>query len=1154
MLSFGYFGDNDAACEQACAQQPLCMTYTLKLTTYADASVAGNCYGWNAPSLSDGSDVISGVKVDCPSESQVSEVDCPCMKNITQPTGTITSPGYPDGYSGRHDCGWLVHAKKGFIIELTFEPPFQVGSTSSLTTTATRTDRVEVYDGSRSTAPPLGRFSGGHPPPRMHTTGSDVFIRFVSTGSTTSLAGFTAKFRWVGLPVRSGGIMAGPYRGVGLSSRWVPDSDVTASSETPGYEAAQARLHNRVSISESRGWRPTSDNVGEWVKVTFPTKRVILGISTQGISGSTDCWIASYHVRYQYHGTMRTVLRTYLRRTEDPDFRGNFDADTVVTNMFSQPIVTDNVQVFPRSMVNHICLRFELLEPIPDSSTSINVVELSNGALCETGGGQECTELIDGLLGSVPGLWSPSGSNDHFRVVLSQRYIIHRVRIMQGNNPAARIATLKFTFSENGLSSTHRSEAQLEQRSDSNVAAMLWDDVTFPPDDVTLPLRTRFISVQVLAMHAGDIVQARITEFEIYTVPQEHETFCPPGWISKGSSCYFLSYEASIEPPDQLCSNLRPMPGVHPRLAELNSIEERSFLSGYATKIMEKTSVGADLDIVQVRGGCLATIQDSFIPHVHCSPFGRPYICEFNYKYDALPKSCREALDLARILGNYARYGIYQIRVKNRVLSVYCDMNRDGGGWTLLVTASTREGWEGHVMERHVGYPSVGHDYSILGFGDMIKDSFPGNKFHYRVEAGEKRHWGGVWEAPKHYSLVHSNPHQTDINILRRYGPWMYGTGSLGHRLPWVPNSPASPALLTTSTLADGNIPWGTLVAREPRTEDKNITNMIAEELSTQDMTVRYWIREQADIDELDCQEGYSRWGNGESCYRFISSRAPYGEKCTSYAWPRSKQRQDHIAWKIHGTRPAESFWIDSDTLTQTDNSNGPWLPEFPDSTLTENVCPYADHTKGYGWATTDCRFDTKSSLCEEGCKQIRSSGVSALTVAVTWSSTFTFYVKAPINGTEAWKLFVWTDEFPERYRIRKEGEEIHLARHSGGAVLNNNNTAPYNVFHHEDEYHKFWVRLANGKLSVGRGGELNPLVELEDPTPLQGPPWYISIKNVDEYQTDWKFCDLDPGYCTGENCKRSYREDCTDGTSYYTCPRNEPDSIGARPGPGLEM
>ncbi|XP_066269371.1 uncharacterized protein [Branchiostoma lanceolatum] len=460
---------------------------------------------------------------------------------------------------------------------------------------------------------------------------------------------------------------------------------------------------------------------------------------------------------------------------------------------------------------------------------------------------------------------------------------------MQGNDPAARIATLKFWFSENEFSSTHEPLVQLEQRSDSEVAAMLWDDVTFPPDYVTFPLlRTRFVSMQIIAMHTGDITQAGITELEIYSVPQEHETLCPPGWIPKGFSCYFVSFEASTEASDQVCSRLQPLPGVVPRLAELTSDEERSFLSRHATNVMEKSTVGAGLGIVQVQDYCLQTGQDSITP----CPVSRPYICEFNYKYDALPRSCREALDRARILGEYPHHGIYQIRVKNRVLRVHCDMYRDGGGWTLLVTATTRERWEGHVTERHVGYPSVSHDYSILGFGDMIKDSFPGKKFHYRIEAGPNRHWGGVWEAPKNYSLVHGNPHQTDVNILRRYGPWTHGTGSLGHRVPWVPNSPASPALLTTSSLADENIPWGTLVAREPRTEDKNITNMIADELSTQDISVRYWIREEADLDELNCQTGYGRWGNGEVCYKWINSRAAYGAKCTSHAWPRSKQQQ----------------------------------------------------------------------------------------------------------------------------------------------------------------------------------------------------------------------------------------------------------------------
>ncbi|XP_066269370.1 uncharacterized protein [Branchiostoma lanceolatum] len=232
--------------------------------------------------------------------------------------------------------------------------------------------------------------------------------------------------------------------------------------------------------------------------------------------------------------------------------------------------------------------------------------------------------------------------------------------------------------------------------------------------------------------------------------------------------------------------------------------------------------------------------------------------------------------------------------------------------------------------------------------------------------------------------------------------------------------------------------------------------------------------------------------------------------------------------------------------MAHTDNSNGAWLPGFQDAS-TENTCPYVDHTKGYGWATTDCTSDRKSSLCEEGCKQIRSSGQSVLTVALTRSSTFTFYVKPTVNGLW-WKLFLWAHDFQERYQIRMFGEQISLARISLG-VLDMTNTFPYNVFSLEaEEFHKFWVRLADGKVSIGRGGDLQPLVELADPEPLQGPPWYLAIRNEPGYEIDWKFCDLVPGYCNaaGDDCRRRYRDDCTDGITYYSCPRNEPDSIAS--------
>ena len=57
-------------------------------------------------------------------------------------------------------------------------------------------------------------------------------------------------------------------------------------------------------------------------------------------------------------------------------------------------------------------------------------------------------------------------------------------------------------------------------------------------------------------------------------------------------------------------------------------------------------------------------------------------------------------------------------------------MTRDGGGWTLLVTSATYDGWDSStVLERNVEYPSVDDDYSILTYGDDIRDTGIGNTF-----------------------------------------------------------------------------------------------------------------------------------------------------------------------------------------------------------------------------------------------------------------------------------------------------------------------------------------------------------------------------------------------------------------------------------------
>ena len=41
-----------------------------------------------------------------------------CKFNITDKSGVITSPGYPDGYPSNADCKWVISASPGYVIQL----------------------------------------------------------------------------------------------------------------------------------------------------------------------------------------------------------------------------------------------------------------------------------------------------------------------------------------------------------------------------------------------------------------------------------------------------------------------------------------------------------------------------------------------------------------------------------------------------------------------------------------------------------------------------------------------------------------------------------------------------------------------------------------------------------------------------------------------------------------------------------------------------------------------------------------------------------------------------------------------------------------------------------------------------------------------------
>lgn len=64
-------------------------------------------------------------------------------------------------------------------------------------------------------------------------------------------------------------------------------------------------------------------------------------------------------------------------------------------------------------------------------------------------------------------------------------------------------------------------------------------------------------------------------------------------------------------------------------------------------------------------------------------------------------------------------------------------MSRDGGGWTLLVASHTNSWTTANVLLRNAKSPNLYQDYSILKYGDKIKDNLnvEGLSFEYRLEA-----------------------------------------------------------------------------------------------------------------------------------------------------------------------------------------------------------------------------------------------------------------------------------------------------------------------------------------------------------------------------------------------------------------------------------
>ena len=190
--------------------------------------------------------------------------------------------------------------------------------------------------------------------------------------------------------------------------------------------------------------------------------------------------------------------------------------------------------------------------------------------------------------------------------------------------------------------------------------------------------------------------------------------------------------------------------------------------------------------------------------------------------------------------------GVYQLSALST--PVYCDFSHDGGGWTLLLTAATRDGWDRlNVRLRSADQPSLTDNYSILGRGDLLKTFGRGARFAYRLEGQaqvNRRQWGGIWLAPRDYTFTPETDTQRDIALVVKFNSWTYKKTSLQKTMPWINveyNFNGDPLL--TSTLKASGDWWGTLITDPAKTgwyHSPWISNG-----AQQSGTVLYWMREE---------------------------------------------------------------------------------------------------------------------------------------------------------------------------------------------------------------------------------------------------------------------------------------------------------------------
>lgn len=120
-----------------------------------------------------------------------------CSETFTSPTGSFSSPNYPQNYPTNRDCIFKIIVEVNRQIMLNFTAFQLEGATPSCSY-----DFVEIRDGGYETSPLIGKFCSTTRPPVLVSHSNRLWVRFRSDSAVTQI-GFTA--HWDGTQTGCGG-------------------------------------------------------------------------------------------------------------------------------------------------------------------------------------------------------------------------------------------------------------------------------------------------------------------------------------------------------------------------------------------------------------------------------------------------------------------------------------------------------------------------------------------------------------------------------------------------------------------------------------------------------------------------------------------------------------------------------------------------------------------------------------------------------------------------------------------------------------------------------------------------------------------------------------------------------------------------------------